>query len=87
MKTVVFGSERIGAIWGLRNNVSPHDTVLATEGAEGMKDIGSEITVVRVSEHAWKPTTFPCEKRTAETEQELNRIRRNGGKITEVEMK
>lgn len=87
MKVVVFGSQRIAAIWALRNQIRESDVVLATHGAEAFQGVLGPLHVVRVSEEVWKPPTFPCEKRVAETEQEINRIRRNGRVITEELLK
>lgn len=83
---VIFGSQRIGAIYALRNNLDPRSIRLATGGAEMARLLSGPITVVRVSEEAWRPSTHPCELRTKETEQALKRLEQEGAEITTVRM-
>jgi len=83
---VVFGSQRIGAIYGLRNNVRPEQIVLATAGADGFRGRHGSVTVVRVSDDIWKAPTFPCERRCAETEQALKALEEAGVEVKTVWM-
>lgn len=69
-QAVVFGSDRIASIWALRNKVPRDQVVLATHPDE-VEKLKGPITVVRVSQEAWKPTTFPDEIRVKDTEQHL----------------
>ncbi len=82
---VVFGTQRIGAIYALRAGIDPRRVRLCTEGMEALH--GSHalgITVVRVSEDAWQPPTNPCAARTREVEQALKTLREGGVAIRDV---
>lgn len=69
---VVFGTQRIGAIYALRNGIDPRRIILCTQGVEALRGIrAGGITVVRVTQDAWQPTTNPCATRTREVEQAL----------------
>jgi len=85
---VVFGTERIGAIYALRRGLNPRSIRLATGGAEMARLLsGAEsITVVRVDPEVWKPSTHPCELRTKETEQALKALEQAGTVITTVRL-
>lgn len=82
---VVFGTQRIGAIYALRAGINPRRIILATQGMEALRRISTGgITVVRVSEEAWQPPTNPCASRTRETEQALKTLREDGVAIRDV---
>lgn len=83
---VVFGSQRIGAIYGLRNNKRPDQIILATAGADGLRGRYDSVTVVRVADDVWKAPTFACEKRCAETEQTLKALEEAGVEVNTVWM-
>lgn len=82
---IVFGTQRIGAIYALRNGLNPKRIRLATHGEHHLQGFsGGTITVVRVSEEVWKPSTHPCELRTKETEQALKALEAAGTTINTV---
>lgn len=84
---IVFGTQRIGAIYALRAGIDPNRIRLATHGADHLRGLSSgTITVVRVPKEYWTPSTFPCEKRVAETEQALKAFGQAGGTIEDVWM-
>jgi hypothetical protein len=83
---VVFGTQRIGAIYGLRNNLNPEQIVLATAGADGFRGRHGSVTVVRVRDDIWKAPTFACEKRCAETEATLKALEEAGVEVNTVWM-
>lgn len=81
---VVFGTQRIGAIYALRNGRDPKSVVLSVQGGDAIRGFaGGSIRVVRVSESDWKPSTTACERRSREMELELKRLKREGIEITE----
>lgn len=81
---VVFGSQRLAAIWALRHGMKPSDMILATqpERLRALKEKGL-VHVVRVPPGYWAPATFPCEVRVRETEAELKGYKSNGGEVKE----
>lgn len=81
---VVFGNQRHGAIYALRKGIDPSTIIIATKGAPAFHGVVGPITVVRVPEEVWKPTTFACENRVRETEAEIKRILHSGEEVTEV---
>jgi len=82
---IVFGSQRIGAIYALRNGLNPNRVKLATMGGDVLKGFkGVSVTVVRVPKDVWVPPTFPCERRVAETEQALKAFAEAGGSVEDV---
>lgn len=81
---VVFGTQRIGAIYALRAGINPKRIRLATEGMEAFRGVTGAITVVRVSDEVWQPPTNPCALRTRETEQALKEARQAGVRIKDV---
>jgi hypothetical protein len=85
---IVFGTERIGAIYALRKGLPRSSIRLATGGAEMARLLSGResITVVRVDPEVWKPSTHPCELRTQETEQALKAFEKAGGLIKTVWM-
>lgn len=84
--TVVFGSQRIAAIWTLRNRVDPNKVMLATAGAERLRGAKGPVTVVRVSEEAWAPPTHACEQRVREVVERLKDMKQQGVEIKEEVM-
>lgn len=80
---VVFGTQRIGAIWALRNKVDPNTVRLATHGADRLRNLTGTIIVVRVAKDVWEPWSHPCAARVRETEDELKRFKARGGTIVE----
>jgi hypothetical protein len=81
---VVFGSQRIGAIYALRTGIDPRRIRLATGGEAMAGLLSGPITVVRVSDEEWQPPTYPCARRTQETEQALKRLAQEGATIRDV---
>lgn len=83
---VVFGTQRIGAIYALRRGLDPGSVRLATGGAEmaSLLSGAESITVVRVDPEVWKPSTDPCKRRAQETEQALKALEAAGTTITNV---
>ena len=84
--TVVFGSQRIAAIWALRNRVDPNKVMLATAGAEKLQGAVGPISVVKVSQEAWVPPTSACERRVREVVGCLKDMKRQGVAIKEEVM-
>lgn len=84
--TVIFGSQRIAAIWTLRNRVDPNKVMLATAGADKLRGVKGPITVVRVSKEAWVPPTSACERRVHEVVGRLKELKQQGVEIKEEVM-
>jgi hypothetical protein len=81
---VVFGTQRIGAIYALREGIDPGRIRLATGGDEMARLLSGPVTVVRVSDEAWQPPTHACARRAQETEQALKALREDGITIRDV---
>lgn len=58
-----------------------HPELIQSKMVENIKTI----KVVRFPEEVWKPTTFPCEKRVAETERMIKGYQHLGVTIVEVD--
>jgi hypothetical protein len=74
---VVFGSQRIAAIWALRNGKKVDDIILATQSARlpFPEKVKGDVMIIRTSAENWEPTTNPCAARVRETEQWLRDVR------------
>lgn len=83
-QAVVFGSDRIASIWGLRNDVPRENIVLATNPDE-VEKLRGPVAVVRVSKEEWVPTTFPDENRVKQTE-EIIKGRKHKDEVVEVRL-
>jgi hypothetical protein len=85
-QAVVFGTERIASIWALRNDVPRENVVLATQ-PDKVKKLKGPVTVVRVKEEEWKPSTFPDENRVKDSEQHLkDRKHKKDDEVVEVKL-
>jgi hypothetical protein len=84
-QAVVFGSDAIATKWAKKHGIDKKDVVLATH-PDRVEAMEGAITVVRVTEEEWQPTTFPDEKRVAETEKILKKHKRKGEEVQEAEI-
>lgn len=82
---IMFGNQRHAAIYALRKNLNPKDIRIATN-KDALKGVNASVTTIRLPEHVWKPTTFPCENRVREAEQQLRIIANHGNTIIEEDM-
>lgn len=82
-QAVVFGTDRIASIWGLRNDVPREKIVLATH-PEKVKELKGPVAVVRVTEEEWKPTTFADENRVKQSEELVKEHGKKKGEVQEV---
>lgn len=85
MKYVMFGNQRHGAIYALRHNLNPKDVLIATS-PDILKGVNEPVTAIRLPEHIWKPTTFSCENRVREVENEIKRLKQTNVSIINEEM-
>ncbi len=84
-QAVVFGSDAIATKWAKKHGVPKENVILATH-PDRVEAMEGPMVVVRVTEEEWKPTTFPDEKRVAETEKILKRHKRKGEEVQEAEL-
>ena len=84
---IIFGSALNMKRYCTAKAVNPRLAVLATQPEliqSKMTNDVSEIKVVRYPDEVWKPATFPCEKRVAETERIVKGYQRLDVTVTEV---
>jgi hypothetical protein len=81
----MFGNQRHASIYGLRKRIDPKGILIATR-ADALRGVHGPVTVIRLPKYVWKPTTFSCENRVKEAEQELKRIKQGRGIVIEEEM-
>lgn len=82
-QAVVFGSDLTATKWAKKNDVPRENVVLATH-PDDVEDMVGPVTVVRVSEEAWQPTTLPDEARVRDTEKALKAHKKKGEEVQEV---
>lgn len=84
---IVFGSEAHRSNYARRMAVNPLKVILATQ-PEKIQRLMTEsvdtIKVLRFPKDIWKPPTFPCEKRVAETEGMIKGYQRLGVTVVEI---
>ncbi len=83
---IVFGSASNAKNYSRAKAVNPRFVIIATQPeliqskmAENIKTIKT----VRFPDDVWKPITFPCEKRVAETERIIKGYQRLGVTVVE----
>jgi hypothetical protein len=82
---VMFGNQRHASIYALRKNLDPKQIRIATR-VDALRGVNGSVTAIRLPQEVWKPTTFSCENRVKEAEQELKRIKQGRGIVIEEEM-
>jgi hypothetical protein len=83
-QAVVFGSELIATNWAKENDIPRENVVLATH-PDIVETLEGPVTVVRVSEEQWVPTTMPDEQRVKRTEKALKDHKKKGDEVMEEE--
>lgn len=83
---VMFGNQRHSAIYGLRKGIDRKLIMEATDGDDKLQGFRGPLTVVRLPEHIWKPTTWPCEKKVKEVEDFIKRMKQMDYEVIEEEM-
>lgn len=84
---IIFGSDSHRTNYARAMAVNPLNVVTATQPEKIqalIKEDVDTIKVIRFPVDVWKPTTFPCEKRVAETEGIIKGFQRLGITIVEV---
>lgn len=82
---IVFGSASNAKNYSNAKAVNPRLVVCAThpELIQSKMVNVENIKVIRFPEEVWKPVTFPCEKRVAETERIIKGYQRLGVTVVE----
>ncbi|ASR83366.1 hypothetical protein SEA_MEDIUMFRY_76 [Arthrobacter phage MediumFry] len=83
---IVFGNAWHAKSYARAKAVNPRLVVNATHPEliqSKMTNDVQTIKVIRYPEEVWKPTTFPCEKRVAETERIIKGYQRLGVTVIE----
>lgn len=81
----MFGNQRHASIYAHRKNLNPRDIRVVTR-VDALRGVNGAVTAIRLPVEVWVPTTFSCESRVREAEQELKRIQHSGGVVIEEMM-